>query len=71
LATQAINVFKQNAPMINLFYTRAALDYLILYSAQETINPGYLKRYERQLKQQQGVNFLLSPSTAHVPVFGR
>jgi len=71
LATQGIDFGKRNGPMVNLWYARAALDYLILYSLQETVNPGYLHRYEQQLIKDQGVQFYAKPSTAHVRTFGR
>lgn len=34
----------QNTPFLNLFYTRPALDYLIINAAREWASPGYLKR---------------------------
>lgn len=62
---------KQNAPFINLFYTRAALDYGVLFSLQEAMNPGYLARTEQRSQRETGQKFLLSPQQDHVPVFGR
>lgn len=59
---QAMNFFKNNSPFVNLFYTRAALDYLILYDMQEAMSPGSLRRMERQLKDQQRQSFILPPS---------
>lgn len=60
--TKAFNFFKNNTPGINLFYTRAALDYLILYQMQEFLSPGSLRRMERRLKDDQGQEFILPPS---------
>jgi hypothetical protein len=71
IATQAVDFGKRNGPMMNLWYARAILDYTMLYSLQETINPGYLRRYEQQLQKDQGVNFLLHPTTDHLRTFGR
>ena len=71
VASDALAAAKNNAPFINLFYTRAALDYGVLYSLQETLNPGYLRRFEQNVKKQGGQNFLLSPAQDHLPVFGR
>jgi len=51
-----------NTPFINLFYTRMALDYLILYQLQETMNPGYLRRMERRIMREQGQQFRVPPS---------
>lgn len=60
----------QNLPFANLYYTRLAMDYLIFHSLQESINPGYLRRGERRLKQQMGTTYWLSPSV-HAATFGR
>ena len=59
---QAVNFFKNSTPFANLFYTRAALDYLILYDLQESMSPGSLRRMERRLKDEQHQQFILPPS---------
>lgn len=41
-------------PFNNLFYTRAALDQLILLQMQEELNPGYLRRVERDAQKTYG-----------------
>lgn len=51
-----------NTPFINLFYTRAAMDYLFLYSVQESMNPGYVRRLERRVKKENDQEFWLKPS---------
>lgn len=51
-----------NTPYANLFYTRTALDYLILNQIAEWLSPGYLKRHEQSTKQQTGQSFLYPPS---------
>lgn len=60
----------QNTPFVNLFYTRLAADYLIWHSLQESVNPGYLERGERRLRQQTGQTYWLSPAE-HAHTFGR
>ncbi|MFI4979732.1 MAG: hypothetical protein ACHQIO_05240 [Nevskiales bacterium] len=59
-----------NTPFINMFYSRAALNYLFLNSIQETLNPGYLRRSEQRVRQQTGQTFWLSPQQ-HLHTFGR
>ncbi|MEI8395365.1 MAG: hypothetical protein WCF85_11560 [Rhodospirillaceae bacterium] len=59
---QGLQFLKNNAPFINLFYTRMALDYLVFYRLQEAMNPGYLRRYEARVKKQNTQTFWLSPS---------
>ncbi|GBQ63192.1 hypothetical protein [Komagataeibacter swingsii] len=53
---------RRELPFGNLFYTRAALDYLVFYRLQEMMNPGYLRRYELGIQQNQGQKFWLSPT---------
>lgn len=49
-------------PFINLFYTRAAFDYLFLYQVQEMMNPGYLRRFERRVEKENSQTFIIRPS---------
>jgi hypothetical protein len=51
-----------NTPFLNLFYSRIALDYLVLYQMQESMNPGYLRRMERRVEKENSQTFLLRPS---------
>lgn len=60
-----VNWGLRNAPFINLFYTRLALDYLFLWQVQESVNPGFLRRFEKRIREQNHQNMWLSP-TAHV-----
>ncbi len=59
---EAIRTGLRNTPFINLFYTRAALDYLFIFQLQEWASPGYLRRYERRIEQERGQEFLVPPS---------
>lgn len=56
-----LNFATQNTPGINLFYTKAAMDYLILHNLQESVNPGYMQRTQRNLKKTTGQRFILTP----------
>jgi hypothetical protein len=58
----ATRMIRSNTPMLNMIYTRAAFDYLITYRLQEALNPGYLERMERTMKDKQGIEFLLRPT---------
>lgn len=51
-----------NTPFLNLFYTRIALDYLLLYRIQESMNPGYLRRMERRIEKENNQEFWLRPT---------
>jgi len=51
---QAAMTVVNSIPFNNLFYTRAALDQLILLQMQEELNPGYLRRVERNAEKTYG-----------------
>lgn len=58
-----VRLIKSNAPLANLFYTQQALDYMIWYQLQESINPGYLSRMERRIKRENDQEFFIPPSS--------
>lgn len=70
VASTAFRVGLRNTPFMNLFYTRQAMDYLFLYSVQEAMNPGSLRRMERRVSSENNQEFLLSPSRDHLDPFG-
>jgi hypothetical protein len=61
-AGDALYFAMNNAPFINLWWTRAALDYGILYHLQEMASPGTLRRRERRMKSESNQTFILPPS---------
>lgn len=63
-AAEALRLTIANTPFANLFYARPVLDYMVLYQMQEAMNPGYLRRMERRLRDENGTEFLLRPSEA-------
>lgn len=71
LAPEAFRTLVYNTPFINLFYTRLALDYLLLWQVQELLNPGFLRRFEHRVESQNHQTFWLRPSevvaTHHAP----
>jgi hypothetical protein len=52
-----------NTPFLNLFYVRAAMDYLVLWNLQEMVSPGYLRRMERNMKNNTGQTYIVPPSS--------
>lgn len=64
VAAPAFRTLINNTPFMNLFYTRIALDYLILYRIQESMNPGFLRRMERRVEKENGQQFWLRPTEA-------
>jgi hypothetical protein len=69
LAGDSIQFVKNYAPMMNLWYTRLALDHLVFYQIQEALNPGYLQRMKRRTKSQNNQTFWWEPGD-HVPESG-
>jgi hypothetical protein len=63
-AAEAFNLVKDNTPFLNLFWARTALDHMILFKVQEAMNPGYLKRMESRVKQDNNQSFWLAPTSA-------
>lgn len=61
-SAHAMRVGMRNTPFANLFYTKMGVDYLIIYHLQEAMNPGYLKRMEKRMKEMENVEHYLRPS---------
>jgi hypothetical protein len=59
-AAQAFRLAVNNTPFANMFYTRAAMNYLILDRMQEAVSPGYMMRKEQRLEDN-GQKLLASP----------
>jgi hypothetical protein len=60
----AIKLAAQNIPIVNTWYTRAALDYLLTWRLQEAVNPGYLQRYQSRMQEKAATRYWLPPSSA-------
>jgi hypothetical protein len=58
----ALRVLMDNAPFVNLWYTREALNWGVLYHLREMISPGTLARTERKLKEEYGQEYVFSPA---------
>lgn len=69
-AATALRLAQNNTPFMNLFYTRIAMDHLFLYSVQEAMNPGSLRRTEQRIEQTNGQHFLVRPSQSYMDPLG-
>ena len=56
----AYNLIKNNTPGINLFYTKMALDYMILYHLEEYFNPDYQSKRESRMRET-GQEYIIQP----------
>lgn len=63
MAAAGLRFGLSNTPFANLFYVRPALDYLLLYQMQDSLNPGFLRRMERSLADKTGKTFFIPPSS--------
>lgn len=61
VGSEAFRLFFNHLPGNNLFYIRAGLDYTILNSFYEYLNPGYLRRMRRRVEKENGQTFWLEP----------
>lgn len=62
-AAKLVKAGMSMVPGVNLFYTKAGLDYLIMYQLQEYMNPGYLRRMESRIKRDNDQKFFIPPSS--------
>ena len=62
----AYRTISSNIPFLNLFYIKAAFDYMIGFQIMETMNPGVLKRVEKRMKDDYNQEYLFTkPSTSN------
>lgn len=54
----ALRLGINNTPFINMWYTRGALDYLLLFHIREALSPGTLARSERKLREEYNQTYL-------------
>jgi len=59
----ALRFAMDNTPLLNLWYTRAAADYLLLFHLREMLSPGSLRRTERTLKREYDQEYIVPPSS--------
>lgn len=58
----AFHLGMNNTPFINLWYTRAALDYSVLFHVREMISPGTLARSEKRMRDEYNQQYVIPPS---------
>lgn len=69
-AASALRLGFNNTPFLNLFYGRIAMDHLILWSLQEAVNPGSLRRTEDTIRKENDQQFLIRPSQSYLDPLG-
>ena len=59
-AKETYKAIEKSIPFLNLFYIKAAYDYMIGYQLAETMNPGVLKRVEKRMKKDYNQEYLFT-----------
>jgi hypothetical protein len=59
-----------HTPFLNLYYTKAAYDYLIGYQIKEMLDPGYFDRMKKKHEEKRGQNYYLKPGSI-IPDFNQ
>ena len=52
-----------HTPFLNLYYTKAAYDYLIGYQVKEMLDPGYFERMKQKHEEKRGQSYYLKPGS--------
>lgn len=63
IAAESIQFAKNYAPLMNLWYTRLALDHLLFFQIQEAANPGYLRRMKAITKKENNQTYWWDPES--------
>jgi hypothetical protein len=69
VAGDAVQFAKSVTPLTNSLFTKMAMDYLIWNGLTEMANPGYLRRAERQLKKNQGIEYFRATAPSNLRSF--
>jgi hypothetical protein len=69
-AAKTFSTALSNTPFMNVFYLRPVLDYMILNSLTEAMNPGALRRREALVTHDTEQGWLMRPSQNYADPFG-
>jgi hypothetical protein len=61
MGKKILDLVEGNAPIINMWYTRAAYDYLIGYNIKEFLDPGFFERMKTKHEENRGQTYFLKP----------
>jgi hypothetical protein len=60
---EALRFAQGHTPLVNLWYTKSALDHMVLHGVQENLSPGYLSRIRSKAKKDWGQDWWWEPGT--------
>jgi hypothetical protein len=61
IGAEALKFSRSHLPYVNLWYTKAALDHMILHAVQENLSPGYLARQKQRAMKDWNQGFWWQP----------
>ena len=61
MGKKLLQLIEGNAPIINMWYTRWAYDYLIGYNIKEFLDPGFFDRMKARHEENRGQTYFLKP----------
>jgi hypothetical protein len=73
-SAEMLSIARANAPFVNLWYAKAALDHAGMHALQENLSPGYLARMKQRAHDEFGQDFWWQPGTgspARAPELGK
>jgi hypothetical protein len=64
---EAVRFIRSHAPLVNLWYAKAALDNAGLHALQESMSPGYLSRIQNKARKDWGQEYWWKPGGEFAP----
>jgi len=61
IGAEGIRFARSHAPLVNLWYAKAALDHAGLFALQESVSPGYLSRIQSKARKDWGQDYWWAP----------
>jgi hypothetical protein len=71
---ETVSLLRQNAPYLNLWYAKAAVDHAGMHALQENLSPGYLGKMQQRAAKEWGQSNWWQPGTGlphRAPDFGK
>lgn len=62
-AAETVNWARSNAPYVNLWYAKAALDHAGMHALQENLSPGYLSKMQQRSRKDFDQDYWWKPGT--------
>lgn len=56
-----VQLAEGNVPFLNMYYSKAAYDYLLGYQIKEFLDPGYFERIKQRNEEKRGQTFYFKP----------